>query len=137
MTTAEATHRQTPTPGDLAQKQVARRLAALLAPGVLTKEERFRPLYDRGIRTSSMTPHTRLVAWALLSYANARTGEVKQQPRLEGLMEATGLNAGQVVVQLRALEQRGWLQHTGSPRYEDADLRPVIPSGELRRLRSH
>ncbi|MFJ8804219.1 hypothetical protein [Streptomyces sp. NPDC102487] len=128
-----------PTPLDVANLRAAQRLEQLLAPGTLMKGERFRPLYEQGIRASGMTPHARLVALTLLTYATASTGDLpeERQPYLEGLVAATGLNSGQVVVQLRVLEQRGWVRRsrTGSALYEFALLRPVIPRIELARLR--
>ncbi|MFG3154257.1 hypothetical protein ACGF7W_19685 [Streptomyces sp. NPDC048219] len=141
MTTAEApARRAVPTPRDVAEKALPRRAADLLTPGSLLRGERFRPLYEQGLRGSAMTPHTRLVAWTLLSYASARTGDLPadRQPFLAGLVAATGLNPGQVVVQLRVLEQRGWVQRDpASPHaYEQAVLRPVIPGYVLAQLRA-
>jgi len=138
--TTEAPSRPVPTPGDLAARQKARRAAELLEPGTLHRGERFRPLFEQGVRASKMTPHARLVALTLLTFANAGTGELppERQPFLDGLTEATGLNRGQVVVQLRVLETRGWVRrHPASPpAYEQALLRPVIPRFALDRLRA-
>ncbi|MGI3230594.1 hypothetical protein ACRJ4B_49920 [Streptomyces sp. GTA36] len=129
-----------PTPRDLVARDSARRAAEMIAPGTLLRGERFRPLFERGIHTSGMTPHTRLVALALLAFANGGTGDLpaERQPYLAGLVEATGLTTGQVVVQLRALEARGWIHRdsSGSARYEEALLRPVIPRHALERLRA-
>lgn len=136
--TTEVHHR--PTPRDVANLRASHRMEELLKPGTLVRGERFRPLFERGIRTSGMTPHARLVALTLATFASASTGELpkERQPFLDGLTGATGLNRGQVVVQLRVLEQRGWIRRdlTGSPLYEVALLRPVIPRLELARLRA-
>ncbi|MFJ6905578.1 hypothetical protein [Streptomyces griseoluteus] len=138
--TAETPTRPVPTPGDLAARQQGRGAAELIQPGTLVRGERFRPLFEQGVRASRMAPHARLVAFTLLSYASARTGELppERQPFLDGLVEATGLTRGQVVVQLRVLEARGWVRrHPASPSaYEQALLRPVIPRFALDRLRA-
>ena len=138
--TTDTIHRSVPTPRDVANRDEARRAADLLAPGTLLRGERFRPLYEQGIRASRMTPHSRLVALTLLTFANAGTGDLprERQPYLGGLAEATGLNHGQIVVQLRTLESRGWVQRNlASPAaYEYAVLRPVIPRYVLARLRA-
>ncbi|WP_425244822.1 hypothetical protein [Streptomyces sp. NEAU-NA10] len=138
--TTDTVHRPTPTPRDIAARDEARRAVEMLAPGTLVRGERFRPLYERGIRTSRMTPHSRLVAFTLLSFASASTGElpIERQPYLDGLVDATGLNRGQVAVQLRVLESRGWVRrHPASPSaYEHAVLRPVIPRHALEQLRA-
>lgn len=129
-----------PTPGDLAAQATARRAAEMIAPGGLLRGERFRPLFERGIHASGMVPHARLVALALLAFANGGTGDLplERQPYLAGLVDATGLTSGQVVVQLRALESRGWVRRDSSrsARYEEARLRPVIPRHALERLRA-
>lgn len=133
--TTEASRCPVPTPGEFA----ARRTADMIKPGTLVRGERFRPLFEQGIRAAGMTPHTKLVALTLLTFATASTGEVpiERQPYLAGLVAATGLNRGQVVVQLHALESRGWvMRHKASPpAYEKAVLRPVIPRYVLDRLR--
>ncbi|MEV7712318.1 hypothetical protein [Streptomyces sp. NPDC088270] len=130
-----------PSPADLAANAAARRRAAarqadLLAPAVLNRGERFRPLYNAAIRESGMNPHTRLVALVLATFGNSRTGRVAEQPGLHRLAAGTGLAAGQVVVALRVLETRGWVQHTGPARYEDAVLQPAIPAHAMPRLRA-
>ncbi|WP_335936659.1 hypothetical protein [Streptomyces sp. PTD5-9] len=130
-----------PSPADLAANTSARQRAAarhaeLLAPAVLGRGERFRPLYDAAIRESGMNPHTRLVALILASFGNSRTGRLPEQPGLHRIAAATGLSAGQVVVALRALETRGWMQRTGPARYEDAVLQPSIPAHAMPRLRT-
>lgn len=139
--TTDTVRRPAPTPGDLAAQDQARRAAQMLAPGTLVRGERFRPLYERGIRASGMTPHSRLVALTLLTFASAHTGELpaERQPYLDGLADATGLNHGQVVVQLRVLESRGWVHRdpASSAAYEQAVLRPVIPRHALAQLRAH
>ncbi|MGW1813311.1 hypothetical protein ACWCQM_07030 [Streptomyces sp. NPDC002125] len=137
MTTA-AEHR--PSPADLALRSPARRraehrLTEMLAPAVLAPGERFRPLYDIAVRTSGMTAQTRLTALTLATFANGRTGRMARQPGLHGLAIATGLSAGQVVVALRALEQRGWVKRTGPMPYETANLQPVIPTHSMGRAR--
>ena len=137
MTTEAVRH---PSPRDLAAREEARRAVEMLAPGTLVRGERFRPLFERGIRNSNMTPHSRLVAFALLSYASGNSGELplERQPYLDGLVQATGLNRGQVVVQLRVLESRGWVLRDSAspPAYEQAVLRPVIPRYVLAQLRA-
>lgn len=106
-----------PTPLDL-----ARRAHAPIAQGA------FREVFQRGIRTSRMTPQTRLVALTLATYASAG-GDIpaEDQPGLHGLAAATGLSAGRVVVQLQILEQRGWLGRSGGARYESAVIRLAVP----------
>lgn len=140
MTTDLTIPRTIPTPRDVAERRRPESIADRLAPGSLLRGERFRPLFEQGIRASQMTPHSRLVAFTLLSYASARTGELpaERQPFLGGLVAATGLNAGQVVVQLRVLESRGWVQRdpAGPHLYEEAVLRPVIPRYVLAQLRA-
>ncbi|WP_406420870.1 hypothetical protein [Streptomyces sp. NBC_00842] len=142
MTTAAAPHR--PSPADLAANSPAHRraqsrLADMLAPAQLEPSARFRVEFGRAIRASGMTPHSRLVALTLSTFANYRTGHIaaQQQPGLHGLAQATGLTAGQVVVALRALESRGWVSRTGSRAYEDAELRPHIPQHAVASLRHH
>ncbi|MFD6421734.1 hypothetical protein [Streptomyces sp. NPDC060198] len=130
-----------PTPTDLAARTADRRASAdlitrHLAPGVLVGREEFRPVHTRAVRESALTPHCRLVALALASYAHFRTGEMSHQPRLAGLVTATGLTPGQVAVALNILTQRGWASRTGSRAYEDADLQPHIPAGALARHRA-
>jgi hypothetical protein len=138
--TTDTLPRLIPTPRDVAEGRRPESIADRLAPGSLLRGERFRPLFEQGIRGSRMTPHSRLVAFTLLTFASARTGELppERQPFLAGLVAATGLNAGQVVVQLRVLETRGWVQRDpASPhRYEEALLRPVIPRYVLAQLRA-
>ncbi|MEU9645519.1 hypothetical protein [Streptomyces sp. NPDC048188] len=140
MITDLALPRAIPTPRDVAERRRPESIADRLAPGSLLRGERFRPLYEQGIRASRMTPHARLVAFTLLSYASARTGELPadRQPFLPGLVDATGLNAGQVVVQLRVLESRGWVRRdpAGPHLYEEAVLRPVLPRYVLAQLRA-
>ncbi|MEV3995778.1 hypothetical protein AB0K62_08810 [Streptomyces halstedii] len=137
MTTTPIHH---PSPADLAarspaRKRAAARLAEMLAPAELAGAERFRPLFDIAVRTSGMTAHTRLTALTLATYANGRTGAMGRQPGLHGLATATGLSAGQVVIALRVLEQRGWVKRTGPMPYETALLRPVIPNHSIDRAR--
>ncbi|MFF0510984.1 hypothetical protein [Streptomyces sp. NPDC004250] len=140
MTTETPVRPSVPTPRDLAERRRPLSARELLGPGSLLRGERFRPLFEQGLRGSRMTPHARLVAYTLLSYASARTGELpaERQPFLAGLVAATGLNPGQVVVQLHVLESRGWVQRDlASPRaYEQAVLRPVIPRYVLAQLRA-
>lgn len=136
MTTTAAAPRP-PSPADMANNRRAKdRLAAMLEPAVLASGERFRPLYDIAVRTSGMTAQTRLTALTLATYANARTGRMGQQPGLHGLATATGLSAGQVVVALRVLEDRGWVRRTGPMPYETALLQPVIPTHSMGRARA-
>ncbi|WP_392967256.1 hypothetical protein [Streptomyces sp. LN245] len=82
-----------------------------IAPGKLTRRERLRPLYTQGLRTSRLLPEARLTALTLLGYANFQTGLVHEQwrPTTDELAYATGLTAGQVLVQLEVLTQRGWM----------------------------
>ncbi|MGW2580809.1 hypothetical protein ACWCYZ_05630 [Streptomyces virginiae] len=87
----------------------------------------FRARYQQGIRRSPMTPHTRLVALTLASLASD-IGEIPAdaQPGLAGLASATGLRIGQVAVQLRVLESRGWLTGRGT-RHERAVFQLALP----------
>lgn len=142
MTTATAPRH--PSPADLAASSPARRraqsrLADLLAPAKLDPKARFRVEFGRAIRVSGMTPHTRLVALTLAMFGNYRTGHIvaDRQPRLHGLAQATGLSAGQVVVALRVLEDRGWVSRTGSQNYDEAELRPRIPQHAVPSLIQH
>lgn len=131
MTAVAAPHR--PSPADLAAASPARlaaqRQAALLTPVNLPNSARFRVEFGRAIFASGMTPHSRLVALALAACGNYRTGHIPdhKQPRVEGLVAATGLGVGQVVIALRTLESRGWLSCQGSHNYDRATLRPHIP----------
>ncbi|WP_299542080.1 hypothetical protein [uncultured Streptomyces sp.] len=131
-----------PSPADLAAtspaaRRAAERLAALLAPARLADGDRFRVEYTRAVCASGMTPNTRLVALVLASHGNYRTGHIptRLQPRLQGLAEGTGLAVPQVVVALRALEQRGWVSCTGGRDYDRGDLRPHIPQHAVTTLR--
>ncbi|MFF7365842.1 hypothetical protein [Streptomyces sp. NPDC008125] len=130
-----------PSPMDIAARAADRRanaelIARHLAPGVLVGRERFRRVHARAVWESALTPHCRLVALALATHGNFRTGEMRHQPRLAGLVTATGLSPAQVAVALNALVQRGWVSRTGPRAYESADLQPHIPAGALARYRA-
>lgn len=88
----------------------------------------FRARYQQGIRCSRMIPQTRLVALTLASLASD-TGKIPAdaQPGLAGLAAATGLRPGQVAVNLRTLETRGWLSPLHGARYEVAVFELVLP----------
>ncbi|MFF3891348.1 hypothetical protein [Streptomyces sp. NPDC001914] len=104
-----------PAPTQTPPKQQRDRLpltaAQAIAPGKLTRDERLRPLYTQGLRISRLHPEARLVALTLLGYANFHTGLIHEQwrPTPQELAYATGLTAGQVLVQLEVLTQRGWI----------------------------
>ncbi|MEU2450082.1 hypothetical protein ABZ605_08485 [Streptomyces sp. NPDC012765] len=108
-----------PTPLDVASR------ALQPAAGLGTE---FRTLYQQGIRSSLMVPQTRLVALTLASLATD-TGQIPAdaQPGLAGLAAATGLRPGQVAVNLRALETRGWLSPLHGERYDAAVFRLTLP----------
>ncbi|MFD6874501.1 MULTISPECIES: hypothetical protein [unclassified Streptomyces] len=108
-----------PTPLDVAAR-------AHLQPA--TGGRQYRARYEQGIRCSRMNPHTRLVALTLASLAGV-DGEIPAaaQPGLAGLSAATGLRPGQVAVNLRALETRGWLRPLHGDRYERARFELALP----------
>lgn len=115
-----------PTPLDIARRALAPALG-----------NSFRSRYEQGVRCSGMTPQTRLVALTLASLSSA-TGAIEDsdQPGLLGLVEATGLSAGRVAVQLRVLESRGWLLPLRGARYETARLQLALPQHVAVRLRN-
>ncbi|MGP3686497.1 hypothetical protein ACTVZO_17625 [Streptomyces sp. IBSNAI002] len=88
----------------------------------------FRARYQQGIRCSRLIPNSRLVALALASLASD-DGEIpaKAQPGLAGLVATTGLKPGQVAVNLRALESRGWLARLHGAQYERAVFELALP----------
>lgn len=116
MTTAAAPRR--PSPADMAGKK----------PGN-------RRMYEQAVLASGMHPHSRLVAIALATHADA-AGQITDQPRLTGLVHETGLYVRQVVTALTALRQRGWIRQTVRyATYDTADLLLTIPAPILARLR--
>lgn len=137
-----------PTPGPrpkAAAPSVSRPLTAAeeaIAPGVLTQGERFKPTYHRGLLMSGMLPEARLMGFALLYFANHRTGRIPPslQPDRQELAQLTGLSTARVGVQLEVLRERGWLHfhridhgpRVGLPRF---DL--TIPALHLERIRAH
>lgn len=158
--TAPAIHR--PTPLDLARRTPAasaapagtepvasvpyepRQLTAeeAIKPGKLTNKERFRPLFQQGMRLSRMHPEARLVALTLLGCANFRSGAVhtRWRPTTEQLADATGLSTARVLVQLEVLTSRGWLYErtlTKGPRVGATALQLAVPAGLLEELRAH
>ncbi|MFE4691718.1 hypothetical protein ACFRH6_16865 [Streptomyces sp. NPDC056749] len=133
MTTAAEPRR--PSPADAARATQAAADRRLTAPAVLPAGMAFRALYERAILGSGMTPHPRLVAIALATHADA-AGQITQQPRLTGLVHATGLHPGQVVVALTTLRGRGWIRQTPArARFDVADLALTIPNHVLTSLR--
>ncbi|MCP3758182.1 hypothetical protein [Streptomyces sp. TBY4] len=88
----------------------------------------FRGRFQQGIRCSQMLPQTRLVALTLASLASD-SGEIdaSAQPGLMGLVAATGLTPGRAAVNLRILEQRGWLQPLRGSRYETTVFTLTLP----------
>ncbi|MCY0921869.1 MULTISPECIES: hypothetical protein [unclassified Streptomyces] len=110
-----------PTPLDVARR-------ALSPAGLGSRPSR--AAFEQGIRTSGMTPHTRLVALTLCTFASL-SGDISRddQPGLHGLVASTGLTAGQVAVQIRILEERGWVArlHGTGHKYETAVLRLAVP----------
>ncbi|MFE5675076.1 hypothetical protein ACFQ7B_07700 [Streptomyces erythrochromogenes] len=115
-----------PTPLDVARRA--------LAPAPVDGTYRVR--YIQGIRCSRMHPHTRLVALTLASYAGPNgTIADADQPGLLGLVEATGLTAGRIAVQLRTLEGRGWIRPVRGARYEVAHLALALPQYRADQLR--
>ncbi|MFE0243289.1 hypothetical protein ACFWZ0_02560 [[Kitasatospora] papulosa] len=133
MTTAAEPRR--PSPADVARKGRTAADRRLTAPAALPPGIAARALYERAILGSGMTPHPRLVAIALATYADA-AGEIIRQPRLTGLVHDTGLHAGQVVVALTTLRGRGWIRQTPArARFDVADLALTIPNHVLTSLR--
>ncbi|MFJ2209365.1 hypothetical protein [Streptomyces microflavus] len=139
MTTAPDTRR--PSPADLASRtRAARRQADLLAPADLGPRGRFRWAFTEGIHRSGMTPHSRLVALTVASYANAQRGFIKdeRQPGLERLAADTGLAVAQVAVALRVLESRGWVSVTRPFTHDGRSLhtyvQPHIPRHAMDQL---
>ncbi|MFD5041994.1 hypothetical protein ACFWNI_33630 [Streptomyces sp. NPDC058377] len=132
MTTAAAPRR--PSPADMARTTSAAADRRLTAPGTAPQGSAYRALYERGILASDMTSNARYVAIALATHADA-AGQIARQPRLVGLVHDTGLHAGQVVVALTTLRQRGWLRQTNpAASYERADLVLTIPNQVMARL---
>ncbi|WKV74250.1 hypothetical protein AW27_026485 [Streptomyces sp. PCS3-D2] len=119
---------KTPTPADL---------AARFAPAVLAGSRRkFRGNYLQAVRDARMIPHTKVVALVLGVFANP-DGVIpaNRQPGVPGLVKATGLTAGMVLVQLAALEQRQWIQPVRGARYETEPLQLSIPAAAMARVR--
>ncbi|MEU9199442.1 hypothetical protein [Streptomyces sp. NPDC048332] len=136
MSTAAAPRR--PSPANMpARRTAAAADRALIAPGVPAQRTAYRALYERGILTASrMAGNHRYVALALATHADAAgTIPPGQQPRLLGLVHDTGLAAGQVVVALNTLKQRGWIRKAKpGATYETADLVLTIPNQIMARL---
>ncbi|MEV7584421.1 hypothetical protein [Streptomyces erythrochromogenes] len=119
-----------PTPADLA--------AWIVRPPVLAgSHRRFRGHYLQAIRDARLIPHTKLVGLVLGAYASP-DGLIPpgRQPGVAGLVTATGLTPGLVVLQLGLLEQRQWLQRIPGGRYETEPLRLSIPAVAMARIRS-
>ncbi|MER5892365.1 hypothetical protein [Streptomyces sp. NPDC001876] len=126
-----------PSPASMPMRKASPADRALIAPGTPPPGMAFRAVYERAILSASrLRPHDRFVAIALATHADV-AGQVIQQPRLVGLIHDTGLHAGQVVVALNSLKQRGWIrQAQPSAPYDSADLLLTIPAPILARLRS-
>jgi hypothetical protein len=137
-----------PSPADLARRPAPATPAtpkpALLdavAVGVLTKDERFKPMYTWALLMSGMQPEARLLAHTLLWYARHTDGHISPayQPSVDELVAATGLAPARISTQIEILRQRGWLRlasvpdgpRAGSPRYE-----LTIPALYLQRVRA-
>ncbi|MEV0963294.1 hypothetical protein AB0J25_12010 [Streptomyces sp. NPDC049910] len=132
------------TPSPPTPLEHANRLAdrALTRSAVLDKSESFCLLWQRGIIRSSLIAHHRLVALALASHADYRSGNIpkSRQPYLGGLIEETKLSRGQVSVAITTLLQRGWIRRENERRdrhlaYEVCPLRLAIPEQLLAGLR--
>ncbi|MEV7282852.1 hypothetical protein [Streptomyces sp. NPDC093111] len=124
-----------PTPADIYRRKAHPLIAP--APHTPATDGPFRALYERGITGSRLIPTTQLVALTLASHANWETGSIpaEDQPHLAGLVEETALGAGQVVVSLRILEDRGWIRRpTRRERWDTAPIELVIPGPIMRRL---
>ncbi|MET7648342.1 hypothetical protein ABZS83_32920 [Streptomyces sp. NPDC005426] len=135
MSTAAVPRR--PSPASMpARRIVSAADRALIAPGVPAPGADFRAMYEQAILGSRMLDNHRYVGLALAIHADA-DGQIPRgkQPRLVGLVHDTGLHAGQVVVALNTLCQRGWIQKTDHrARYETADLVLTIPHRVMARL---
>ncbi len=129
-----------PSPAQLAtpaaKARAARRMAGLMAP-VELGTWRFRPAYTQAIRQSGMTPHPRLLALVIGTYANGETGVIRddRQPGLHRLATDTGLTVGQVLIALRVLESRGWVS-TAEPAPGRTTLQPHVPRHAIATLRA-
>lgn len=126
-----------PSPANMPRRPAASDAdRALLAPATVRPGTNFRALYERGILTSRMVAHHKLVAIALATHADAAgTIPANRQPHLLGLVHETGLASGQVAVALTALRQRGWVRQTDQrARYETADLIITIPKSVMAAL---
>lgn len=116
-----------PTPADVA-------LAHRIEAGA-TGREPFRPLWEAGIRSSSMPPRARHVALTLASHTNIHTGRpTRGQALLFELAVETGVHPAQVSVALDTLLSRGWITRTGDD-YSTAPVLLSIPAPLLGRLR--
>ncbi|MFG2993983.1 hypothetical protein ACGFZK_32610 [Streptomyces sp. NPDC048257] len=118
-----------PTPAALA--------ARITKPPVLAGSYRaFRGHYLLAVREARLIPHTKLVGLVLGVYASP-DGVIpaNRQPGVDGLAATTGLTPGLVVVQLRVLEQRGWLQPVPGGRYETSPLCLSVPAALMARVR--
>lgn len=124
-----------PTPADIVTAD-----RRLVAPHIRSESEPpFRLLYERGIRTSRMHRHTRLVALTLATHADWVTGVIPedQQPFLRGLAAETQLLNAQVATALTTLLQRGWVRRSlkqRSEKYETARLQLSVPHLIMARL---
>lgn len=134
--TAAAPRRPSPAHMPARRRTVSAADRALIAPGAPAPGTAYRALYEKAILGSRMNGNHRYVALALAVHADA-AGTIPPggQPRILGLVHDTGLAAGQVVVALNTLCQRGWIQKTDrrAP-YETADLVLTIPNRIMARL---
>ncbi|MEV6450953.1 hypothetical protein AB0M75_06560 [Streptomyces anulatus] len=91
--------------------------------------------WERAILASSLPGNHRFVAIALSTHADGR-GHIARQPRVIGLVHATGLHVGQVRVALATLIDRGFLRRppADSP-IDNVDLVLTLPQGALARAR--
>ncbi|MFS0694338.1 hypothetical protein [Streptomyces nitrosporeus] len=91
--------------------------------------------WEQAVLASSLPGNFRFVGIALSTHADGR-GHIAHQPRVIGLVHATGLHAGQVRVALAALISRGLLRRTPADGPIDtADLTLTLPPGALARAR--
>ncbi|MEU2764291.1 hypothetical protein [Streptomyces sp. NPDC007094] len=128
-----------PTPAHMPRRDPATVAAAnreLAAPAPAQPHQPYRAMFERAVMGTSMRPHSKFVAIALATHADA-SGQIPDgaQPRLIGLIHDTGLHVGQVVVALNTLKQRGWIrQAQPTAPYDTADLILTIPRPIMARL---
>lgn len=111
-----------PTPLDIARRATSH-------PAPLVPLPPFRALYERGVRQSGMRPNCRLVALTVATYsAGPAAIPAHDQPGLNQLAKATGLETRGVRGALRELQQLGWITRPAGTRApEHGHMSEAIP----------